>query len=95
MKNKVCYLQPKGHITTTKNDDLFEVFDSKVESEKPDYVILDLSDVGFIDSSGISNMIKISKACKKRNLGFSIKNCSKRNLELFKTLKLDLVFPIS
>jgi anti-anti-sigma factor len=91
----VTHLCPKGQITIKHCTEFQESFFKQVEKEQPEHVVLDLSDIAFIDSTGISLIVKLSKKCKKEKVGFSIMGCKKRTMELLKLLKLDLIFPIN
>ena len=70
-------------------DDISRIFD-KPNSK----VIIDLSDVEYIDSSGFGCFLSIMKAARTNYGAMKISNPSKSVLPLFKTLHLHTIFEI-
>jgi anti-anti-sigma factor len=95
MKTKILELKPSGKITLSNCDDIQEDFIGKIQRCDSDNVVLNLENTGFMDSRGISMIVKLNRVCKEKKVGFSIKGCKKRHFDLFKILKLDLIIPIS
>lgn len=57
-------------------------------------VVLDLAEVKFMDSTGISVLISGLKASRERSNRFVIANIQRDVLKLFELMKLDKIFEI-
>jgi anti-sigma B factor antagonist len=57
-------------------------------------VIVDLSQVTYIDSSGIASLVEGYQTAKKKNLRFVLVGASEAALSVLKLARLDKVFPI-
>jgi anti-sigma B factor antagonist len=63
--------------------------------QKPQKVILDLSMVPTMGSSGIGKILMFFKSLKEGNSIFEIKGIHENLYSFFKVIKLDKLFPIS
>jgi anti-sigma B factor antagonist len=55
-------------------------------------VVLDLTDVSYLDSSGLGAIVGIYVSAKRQRCGLKLVNLSKRLQELFRLTKLTTVF---
>jgi anti-sigma B factor antagonist len=64
--------------------------------EHPDakHVIINLGDVGFIDSSGLSTLVKGLKHCRQNNGELYLSNLQQAVLIIFELTRLDKAFKI-
>jgi anti-sigma B factor antagonist len=75
-----------------------EILRSKLKEiilQKPQKVILDLSMVPTMGSSGIGKILMFFKSLKEGNSIFEIKGIHENLYSFFKVIKLDKLFPIS
>ena len=71
---------------------LFEFQDSaRKESVKP--VIIDLTDVPYMDSAGLGALISIFASCQRTNRGFGLAGVSQRIRTLFEVTHCDGLLP--
>lgn len=57
-------------------------------------VMVDLSKVSYIDSSGVASLVEGFQTAKAQNLEFSLIGVSEAAMMVFKLARLDKVFPI-
>ena len=57
-------------------------------------VVLDLSDVGFIDSSGVSVLVRAHRTAVAAGHGFAIRGAQGTVLKVFTALGLESVLPL-
>lgn len=55
---------------------------------------VDLSDVSYLDSSGVACFVEAYQVSKKKNLEFYLSNISQPVMQVIKLARLDSVFPI-
>jgi anti-anti-sigma factor len=79
-----------GRITSSTTDTL----QNKVRSLIPETecVVLDLTDVNYIDSSGLGALVSVYMAAKRRHCQLKLINLSQRLQELFRITNLSSVF---
>lgn len=79
-----------GRVTSTTSNTL----QSKVRSLIPETkcVVLDLTDVNYIDSSGLGTLVSVYMAAKRRHCELKLINLSQRLQELFRITRLSSVF---
>jgi anti-sigma B factor antagonist len=79
-----------GRITSSTSDS----FQTKVRSLIPETksVVLDLTDVSQIDSSGLGALVSVYMSAKRRGCELKLINLSRRLQELFRITKLSSVF---
>ena len=58
------------------------------------HLLVDLSAVTYIDSSGVASLVEGYQAAKKKNLKFGLIGVSNAALNVLKLARLDKVFPI-
>lgn len=57
-------------------------------------VLVDMSDVSYIDSSGIATLVEGLQHAKGRKLGFGLVGIGEGVMQVIKLTRLDQVFPI-
>lgn len=57
-------------------------------------VVVDLSGVAYIDSSGVASLVEAYQHAKTRGLGFALANVGETPLRVLKLARLDQVFVI-
>lgn len=57
-------------------------------------VVVDLSQVAYIDSSGVASLVEAFQNGKSRGLGFALANVGETPLRVLKLARLDQVFVI-
>jgi len=79
-----------GRITSRTSD----MFQTKVRSLIPETscVVLDLTDVNQIDSSGLGALVSVYLSARRRGCALKLINLSQRLQELFRITKLSSVF---
>ena len=58
------------------------------------HVLVDLSEVKYIDSSGIASLVEGYQVAKSKNLQFALLGVSHSALQVLQLARLDQVFPI-
>lgn len=58
------------------------------------HVMVDLSDVNYIDSSGIASLVEGYQVAKNKNLQFGLVGVSQTAMQVLQLARLDQVFPI-
>ena len=62
--------------------------------ERPERIIVDLSDVPYMDSSGIASLVKVLSRARRSGAGLVLAGLSVRVKDLFQITRLDRVFQI-
>ena len=57
-------------------------------------VLVDLSGVTYIDSSGIATLVEAYQAARKKQLGFGLVGVSEPAMSVLELARLDKIFPI-
>jgi len=61
---------------------------------KKNHVLVDLSDVDYIDSSGIASLVEGFQIAKKTHLEFGLIGVNQMTMQVIKLARLDQIFPI-
>lgn len=88
------YVIISGTVNTIKSEILRSELD-KVVLEKPRKVVMDLSDVPMMGSSGIAKLLIFFKKLSNIRSSFEIIGVQKDLYNSFKTVRLEGLFPIS
>ena len=70
-------------------------FQSVPDEKQPALNILDLTDVPYVDSSGLGMIVRHYVRCQGKDIPFFIVGASPRVLELFKITKVDGFLPLA
>jgi anti-sigma B factor antagonist len=69
-KGQVCIFSYSGELTLEVVDQLREEIRQYLESQTCETVVMDLSDISFLDSSGIGFLVHLNNQKKEENKGF-------------------------
>jgi anti-sigma B factor antagonist len=58
------------------------------------HVLVDLSEVNYIDSSGVASLVEGYQVAKSKNLQFGLLGVSETAMQVLQLARLDQVFPI-
>ena len=83
-----------GDIDINSSPDMKKSFE-KVFKEKKNKVVIDLADVGYVDSSGLATIVEIFKNMKVYDGKLKLAGLSDKVMGLFEITKLDKLFDIS
>ncbi|RRS31586.1 MAG: anti-anti-sigma factor [Gammaproteobacteria bacterium (ex Lamellibrachia satsuma)] len=62
--------------------------------QKQRHLLVDLSGVSYIDSSGVASLVEGYQVSRSKNLNFALVGVSDNALNVLKLARLDQVFPI-
>ncbi|MFP4104631.1 MAG: STAS domain-containing protein [Phycisphaerae bacterium] len=65
-----------------------------IVDKKPDKIVIDLSDVGYMDSSGVASLVKLLSRMKRRHQSLALTGLSDRVRNIFQITRLEDVFDI-
>jgi anti-anti-sigma factor len=82
-----------GGIHMEQADELLDVFNSIIE-KKPKEVVIDLSDLKSITSSGIGKIVLLYKGLHKHKGTLRIEGVNETIMQIFKIVKLDRLMVI-
>ncbi len=83
----------KGDIYVEQADELLEIFNSIIE-KGPEQVIIDLSGLKSITSSGIGKIVLLYKGLQKKNGKIKIVGVNNTIMQIFKIVKLNKLVEI-
>ena len=83
----------KGDIYVEQADELVEAFNSIIE-KSPEEVIIDISELISITSSGIGKIVLLYKGLRKKNGKIKIIGVNDTIMQIFKIVKLDKLVEI-
>jgi anti-sigma B factor antagonist len=82
-----------GGIYVEQADELLDVFNSIID-KKPKEVVIDLSDLKSITSSGIGKIVLLYKGLQKNKGKMRIEGVNDTIMQIFKIVKLDKLMEI-
>lgn len=88
--NGATVIRLEGEFDAAASDSVREEFEN-LASKPPGPIVLDLSAVSFIDSTGMGLIIYVFKRLQSVGKGFSVCGAHGQPLELFKLLRVDRV----
>lgn len=86
-------LTVRGSLDINTAPQLSEEID-RIVAEKPHAVLVDLSALDLIDSSGVAALVKLYKAIRSMGGAITISGAHDQPLQIFKLLRMDKVFNI-
>ncbi len=89
----VVVLHLKGRITASETGAIREKVDQEIAAGRFN-VILDLSHVEFVDSTGLGGMVICYTSLKRQGGALKLVNPNKRNIELLALTKLYTIFEV-
>ena len=88
----VNHLKLFGEIDLHSSPELRKIIMSAVDSSHK--LEVDLSQVSYLDSSGVACFVEAYQLSKNNKLDFSLQNISEPAMQVIKLARLDQVFPI-
>jgi len=89
--NAATTLTVRGSLDINSAPQLAEEID-KIVATKPSRVLVDLSGLDLIDSSGVAALVKLYKGIRNVGGAVTISGARDQPLSIFKLLKMDKVF---
>jgi len=89
--NGTHILELEGRFDAYEVPKLVEWFDANPEAK---FVLVNLSGVGFIDSSGLATLVKGLKRCRNKGGDLYLSNLQQAVLIIFELTRLDKAFTI-
>ncbi|MCB1147728.1 MAG: anti-sigma factor antagonist [Leptospiraceae bacterium] len=94
LHDQIFVHKPPGDLDLYNSPELKSIVKSKLE-EGYRFVIFDLSDCGFIDSSAIGTMIQISNWLARRGGTLIVSNLSSTLEKIFAMTRIDMYIPVA
>ena len=92
-KNGISIFRVEGDIDINSSPGVKKSFD-KVISEKKDKIVINLKDVGYVDSSGLATLVEVLKNMRGYGGKLKLTNLSPKVMGLFEITKLNKLFDI-
>ena len=92
-KGGALIFRVEGDIDINSSPEVKKAFDQAVSAKK-DKVVVNLKDVGYVDSSGLATMVEILKNLRSYGGTLKLTNLSSKVRGLFEITKLDKLFDI-
>lgn len=91
---KGMVVSPKGEIDLGRSPALREQLGTLV-AEGPGRIIIDLSGVTYMDSSGVATLVEALQQCRTANISLTLCSLQDRVRSIFEIARLDMVFTIA
>jgi len=65
-----------------------------VADRRPKRIVINLSAVGYMDSSGVASLVKLLSRTRRRDIGMALVNLTDRVRSILEITRLDKVFEI-
>jgi anti-sigma B factor antagonist len=93
-KDNIAIMHVVGDIDLSRSASL-QAACHEVVNKKPDRVIVDFSEVPYMDSSGVASMVKLLSRTKKTNTPLILAAMSARVRAVLQITRLDRVFTLT
>ncbi len=93
VREDISVLTLKGRLTVGESAALREKVNELIASSRFQ-VVMDLSNLDYIDSTGLGNLVIYYTSLKKQGGALKLVNLNKRNIELLLLTKLHTVFEV-
>ena len=87
-----CVVRPRGDVDLAVSQDLRRVLLARAKAGHE--LVVDMSGVGYIDSSGIASLIEAFQTIRQQNLRFALAAVPERAMRVLKLARLDRVLPL-
>ena len=81
-----------GHLGIDSSPDLRDRLQAVLQGQPPKTIIVDLTEVSFIDASGIATLLEALTLARNRQVTFCLKGLQGRMVRLFELTGLQAVF---
>jgi len=95
LEGGVVVVTPVGDIDMSRSPDLRHVIQSQFDAPGIRKMVVDLDEVGYMDSSGLATLVEAMRTSRNRAVTLVLASLSPRVRSLFEIAKLDTVFEIS
>lgn len=89
--NELTTLAVRGSLDINTAPELADEID-KIVADKPRVVIVDMSGLDLIDSSGVAALVKLYKGVRSTGGSMTISGARDQPLAIFRLLRMDRVF---
>lgn len=86
-------IRPKGDIDLSRAPSLRQQI-SEVQKGNPGRLVIDLSDVPYMDSSGVATLVEAMQVARRRNQKLVLCCPQEKVKAIFEIARLDMVFKI-
>ncbi len=93
MSSNVQVIEPTGILDSTKAEEFRESVEILLQ-EGAEVILVDLTDITFIDSSGLGTLVVLLKKARSLNRSFCICSFNDQVRMLFELTSMDRVFEI-
>ncbi|MBD2123496.1 STAS domain-containing protein [Trichocoleus sp. FACHB-262] len=94
LQPQVTVVQPQGHINASNSVELQQQLTTAVSSRQPQVVLIDMSKVESLDSTGLMTLVSALSSAQRFNHRFSLCCMSASIRIIFELTQLDRVFEI-
>ena len=92
-EGRIAVIEVQGDIDLTTSKP-FQESSLEVLARKPQRVVVDLTDVPYMDSSGIASLVKLLSRARRQDAGVVLACLNDRTRGLLEITRLDTVFEI-
>jgi len=92
--NNINILQIHGNMAMEENVELKKLLQPYLEDSSIRGIVLDLKNVGFIDSSGVGLIVGVYKTLQRADKRFVLMSLSDRHREILNITQLDKILTI-
>ena len=85
---------PQGEIDLSRSPILRSEL-SKLLGERPGRIVIDLSGVSYMDSSGVATLVEALQQCRTNETSLTLCCLQERVKSIFEIARLDMVFTIA
>jgi anti-sigma B factor antagonist len=89
----VQQIQLEGEFDISMTGPLREQWDALIRDERPERIVIDLSRVTFIDSTGLGLLVRVLKAQRAHGGDVLVRGAVPRVMKVLSLTGLDAVFP--
>ena len=86
-------IKPIGDVDMATSPDIREHF-LRMLKKSPAVIVIDMSEVNYIDSSGVATFVECLQGLIKHNGVLRISNLKENVLDVFKLARLDTIFEL-
>jgi anti-sigma B factor antagonist len=86
-------LEPRGDVDLSTSKDL-QVAIKQAMSDKPERVVVDLSSVSYMDSSGVATLVEAMQIARRQKTSLLLCGMQDKVRAIFEIARLDRVFVI-
>lgn len=90
----ICVVSIEGNIALDGVNEAKEYLRPLLDDKKNKGLLINFSQVNFIDSSGIGLIVSLFKTLQQREAKFGLSNLSKKNEEIFTITRLNKILDI-